>query len=328
VVPISHRELDAASITDPALRRAYVRCRELNAARGRTYFLATRLLPRSRRPAVHALYGFARYVDDLVDEPGPEATPARARANLDEAERLLRAGLSGVRGIHPVVLALADTIERFDIRPALFTAFLRSMRMDLDVRDYPTRADLAAYTYGSARVIGLQMLPVLGTVTDAARAAPLAAALGEAFQLTNFIRDVAEDLDRGRVYLPADELAAFDVDRDRLRWCRARCRADLAVRRAVADQIATTRAVYRFARAGIGMLRPESRPCIATACTLYAQILDRIERQDHDVFAGRASVGAVQRVRVAAPAAAKALAWNMWQRVPRARPAVPGGGAR
>jgi phytoene synthase len=156
-------------------------------------------------------------------------------------------------------------------------------------------------------VIGLQMLPVLGTVVDRAEAAPRAAALGEAFQLTNFLRDIAEDLDRDRVYLPADELAAFDVDRDRLRWCRERNRADAAVRRAVADQIATTRAIYDRARAGVAMLAPVSRPCIQTALTLYSEILDRIEALDHDVFAARASVGAARRVRVAVPALAKAL---------------------
>jgi phytoene synthase len=309
VVAVTRRELDAAGITAPALRAAYLRCRVLNATHGRTYFLATRLLALAQRPAVHALYGFARWVDDLVDEPGPAATPDTVRAALDRVERELAAGFTAGRGdepVEPVVSALVHTVERYDIDRALFTAFLRSMRMDLDVRDYPTRADLERYTYGSARVIGLQMLPVLGTVTDPTEAAPRAAALGEAFQLTNFLRDVAEDLDRDRVYLPADELAAFGVDRDRLVWCRSRGTADPAVRRAIADQIATTRAVYREAVAGIAMLRPESRPCIATAFSLYGGILGRIEAMGHDVFAGRAAVGTGRKLLVAAPALAKA----------------------
>ena len=93
------------------------------------------------------------------------------------------------------------------------------MRMDLTVTDYPNRAALDRYMYGSAEVIGLQMLPVLGTVGAREEAAPYAAALGKAFQLTNFLRDVDEDLERGRVYLPADELAAHGVDRDLLTWC-------------------------------------------------------------------------------------------------------------
>ncbi len=304
---MTRRELDAAGITDPGLRAAYARCRLLNATHGRTYFLATRLLSPDRRPAVHALYGFARWVDDLVDEPGPRSTPATVKAAIDQADRALSAGFRDGDADEPVVSALVHTAERYDIDRTLFTAFLASMRMDLDVRDYATRADLERYTYGSARVIGLQMLPVLGAVTDPAAAAPSAAALGEAFQLTNVLRDVAEDLDRDRVYLPADELAAASVDRERLLWCRDRGAADAAVRRAIADQVAVTRTIYREAAAGIAMLRPESRPCIATAFALYGGILDRIEAMDHDVFAGRAAVGTGRKLRVAAPALV--MAW-------------------
>jgi phytoene synthase len=303
---MSRRELDAAGITDPALRTAYLRCRVLNATHGRTYFLATRLLAPHQRPAVHALYGFARWVDDLVDEPGPDATPDLVAARIGRAERLLSAGLADGGGDEPVVRALVHTVERYEIDPGLFSAFLTSMRMDLDVTEYPTRADLETYTYGSARVIGLQMLPVLGAVTDRATAERPAALLGEAFQLTNFLRDVAEDLDRGRVYLPADELAAAGVDRERLVWCRDRGAADAKVRAAVADQVARTRAVYREAVLGIPMLRPESRPCIATAYALYSGILDRIAAMEHDVFAGRAAVGTRRKLRVAAPALARA----------------------
>ena len=102
-----------------------------------------------------------------------------------------------------MVRAVADTADRYGIEPTLFPDFLASMRSDLHVTDYPTYADLRAYMHGSAAVIGLQMLPVLGTVVRREEAAPHAAALGVAFQLTNFLRDVGEDLDRGRVYLPA-----------------------------------------------------------------------------------------------------------------------------
>src|SRR6202012_1840856 len=163
------------------------------------------------------------------------------------------------------------------------------------------------YVHGSAEVIGLQVLPVLGTVGPRHEAAPYAAALGKAFQLTNFLRDVAEDLDRGRVYLPADELAAFGVDTELLRWCRAHQRTDRRVRAALADQHATTRAIYRYARAGIEQLQPVSRPCVTTALVLYSEILDRIEQLDFAVFAERARVGKGRRLRGAAPQLARGL---------------------
>ncbi|MCO5994175.1 phytoene/squalene synthase family protein [Actinoallomurus rhizosphaericola] len=315
---LARRELDAAGITDPLLRASYRRCRALNARHGRTYFLATRLLPPSRRPAVHALYGFARHTDDLVDEPAPGHGPDRVAALLDDVAAALTAGLRTGRSDHPVLAAVVDTAGRYGIAGALFTAFLRSMRMDLAVTGYPTRAALRDYMYGSAEVIGLQMLPVLGTVGDPAEAVPHATALGRAFQLTNFLRDVGEDLDRGRVYLPADELAAYGVDRDLLAWCRRTGRVDPRVRRALADQIGRTRAIYRLARPGIALLDPASRPCIATAYALYSRILDRIEDRGHNVFAGRVSVGTGRRLALAGSAFGRTL-WTRAVHTPPAR---------
>jgi phytoene synthase len=288
------RELAAARIVEPTLQAAYARCRELNARHGRTYFLATRLLPASRRPAVHALYGFARYADDIVDGDLPQADVRLAA--LDAA---LRPALATGHSDEAVLAALADTVARYGIEPDLFTRFLHSMRMDLTTTDYPTRAALSEYVHGSAEVIGLQMLPVLGTVCAPEEAAPHAAALGYAFQLTNFLRDVAEDLDRGRVYLPADELAAHGVDRDLLLWCRRVGHADPRVRRALAEQVERTREVYRRAWPGVLLLRPESRPCVATAFTLYSRILDVIAEAGYDVFGARAVVRPSRRVALA-----------------------------
>src|SRR5581483_1326248 len=204
-------------------------------------------------------------------------------------------------GAEAVVTAVADTARRHRLDPAHFEAFLASMRMDTEVTDYPTYADLDRYMYGSAAVIGLQMLPVLGTSVPLAEAEPAAAALGVAFQLTNFLRDVGEDLDRGRVYLPADELAAFGVDRELLAWCRAGGRRDSRVRRALAHLVARNRAVYRRAAPGIAQLAPASRPCVRTAYALYSGILDRIEAADYDVLTARATVPVRRRLAVAVP---------------------------
>jgi phytoene synthase len=300
-------ELDAAGLTDPRLRAAYQRCRELNARHGRTYYLATKLLTRAQRPAVHALYGFARWADDIVDDVPPGTSTAQVAARLDGLRQDLFTGLQQGHSDDPILAAVVDTAGRYQLAPDLFTDFMDSMRMDLEVTSYPDRAALDRYVHGSAEVIGLQVLPVLGTVGPRHEAAPYAAALGKAFQLTNFLRDVAEDLDRGRVYLPADELAAFGVDTELLRWCRARQQTDRRVRAALADQHATTRAVYRYARAGIERLLPASRPCVTTALVLYSEILDRIEQLDFAVFAQRARVSKTRRLRVAAPELARAL---------------------
>ncbi|MBQ0964043.1 MULTISPECIES: phytoene/squalene synthase family protein [Streptomyces] len=301
---MSRRELDAAGITDPLLRAAYTRCRRLNARHGKTYFLATRLLPLERRSAVHALYGFARWADDIVDDLDRHRTPEERDRLLRRLESDLADGLLTRAGREPVVRAVADTAGRYGIDHALFADFLSSMRADLTVTHYPTFADLQGYVHGSAAVIGLQMLPVLGTVTAREEAAPHAAALGVAFQLTNFLRDVGEDLDRGRVYLPGDLLAAHGVDRPLLEWSRRTGRRDRRIRAALMAAEAMTRRVYRTAEPGITMLDPRVRPCIRAAFTLYGGILDAIAEQDYSVLHRRA---VVSRRRRAATAAAGVL---------------------
>jgi len=301
-------ELDAAGITDPALRASYATCRALNAAHGRTYFLATRLLPAARRPAVHALYGFARYADEIVDDLDDRRPAAEKAARLDALTADLHAALDGAPTAVPVLPALADTARRYAIDRMHFADFMASMRMDTTVTEYATFDDLAVYVHGSAAVIGLQMLPILGTRVPRVQAEPHAAALGVAFQLTNFLRDVGEDLDRGRVYLPRDELAAFGVDRELLAWCRRTRRADPRVRRALAHLVAHTRGTYRRAEPGIAMLEPVSRACVGCAFILYRGILDEIEAAGYAVLHRRVAVSTRRRATVAVPRLARALA--------------------
>ncbi|WP_084524197.1 phytoene/squalene synthase family protein [Nocardia inohanensis] len=301
----------AASEDEARLARAYRDCRRIAAAHGRTYFLATRLLEAERRPAVHALYAFARMVDDIVDAADAPTRAAESARSLDRIEYELRGRLAQAPVDTPatdedrILLAVSDTIRRYGIAPEHFWVFLDSMRMDIpggpQYRDrYPSMDALREYMRGSAAAIGLQLLPVLGTVVPRAEAEPAAAALGEAFQLTNFLRDIAEDLDRGRVYLPADELAAFDVDAGLLLHCRETGRTDQRVRRALAHLIAVNRGVYRRATPGIDLLSARVRPGIRTAATLYSGILDEIERTDYAVFTRRAVVPRHRRIRVAA----------------------------
>lgn len=301
------KELDAAGIDDTRLREAYQRCREINATHGRTFFLATQLLAPDQRPPIHALYGFARYADDILDEVNPSLGTQIRRQQLDELSRRFFAGEDRTGGTdEPVLTAVHDTARRYGITSDLFEDFLESMRMDLTVTDYPDRAAINHYMRGSAEVIGLQVLPILGTVAPMEETVPYAEALGRAFQLTNFLRDIDEDLVRGRIYLPADELAAHGVDRELLMWCHDNRRTDHRVRDALDEQHRITRDTYRYAAEGIARLAPRSRPCVAAALTLYSEILDQIEASGFAVFSRRMSVGKGRRLQVATAGIARA----------------------
>lgn len=298
------RALDAAGITAPALRASYRRCRRLNAEYGRTYFLATRLLPPAKRPYVHALYALARHADEIVDDRDPAATAERKAARLADWSGHLLAGIQDGRSDHSIGGAVVDTLRRWEIPPSHVADFLAAMRMDLTVVSYQTYEDLTRYMWGSAAVVGLQMLPVLEPVVDRDVVAPYAVDLGMAFQLSNFIRDVGEDLDRGRLYLPLDDLDHFGVDRDRL----ARRVVDGPVRRLLAYQIARTRELYRSAELGVRLLHPTSRDCIRTAHRLYRGILDEVERAGYQVLDRRVSVPLARRLAIAGPGWARAVA--------------------
>lgn len=309
-------ELQAAGIAPGQLREDYLLCRSLHAHHGRTYFTATRVLPPERRPGVHALYGFARWVDDIVDEPGPGTTAQEQRARLDAIDADLRRVFAGGEPGEPVLRALAHTVRRYDLPREYFTAFMASMRMDLEVPAYRDLDHLREYMYGSAAVIGLQVLPVLGTTVPREEAAPHAAALGEAFQLTNFLRDVAEDLRRGRVYLPSDVLADHGVDHELLERCAGARTPDPRARRAIAALVEVNQEFYREAEPGIAMLAPVASPCVATAFRLYRAILDEISAADFDVWSVRHRVPDRRKLAAAVPALARAL----WARgVPRPR---------
>ena len=303
---LSNRELDAAGIQGAALRASYRRCRAINAEHGKTYYLATLLLPPAKRPFVHALYGFARHADDLVDQTPGLSAAARADGLTRWTEELL-ADLDWGETSDPVGRAVLDTIARWAIPRDYLIDFVAAMRMDLAVTSYATYADLEKYMWGSAAVIGLQMLPILGRRDDTVRwdvIEPHAIALGTAFQLTNFLRDVGEDLRRGRVYLPLDSLERFDVDADRLR----RGIVDESIRSLIAWEIERARGLYAQAAPGIALVDATSRDCLRTAFTLYSDILTEIEAADYDVFDHRVVVGRTRRAEVGARGLTRALA--------------------
>jgi phytoene synthase len=279
------------------LAAAYARCRALHRRHGRTYYLATRLLPASKRRHVHALYGFARYADEIVDAAADLSVADRA-ARLAAWSAKFLAGLDGAGVDDPLLPAVLHTIAVLDLDRSDFESFLRSMAMDLTVTSYASYEDLLGYMEGSAAVIGTMMLPVLGP-TDPAAAREPARQLGLAFQLTNFIRDVAEDLRLGRVYLPEADLARFGVTRADLTTAAARGAAPRPVRELIGYEVSRARAHYAAAAPGITMLAPASQACIRTAYHLYGGILDEVEAAGCDVFLRRAVVPRRRRAAVA-----------------------------
>lgn len=277
-----------SGLQEAQLQAAYRYCRTLNARHGKTFYLATALLPADRRPHVHALYGFARYADDLVDRPAAGSNPL---AELESLQRDVDAAFERGAGTHPVVRAMLATVRRYDIDESLITDFLVSMHTDLMVRRYQTFTDLQAYMWGSASVIGLQMLPILGVTGDREIARTAAADLGIAFQLTNFIRDIGEDYQRGRIYLPLESVAAHEVSEAMF----GAPSISPQLRQLLKAEIARARQYYLRAAPGIETLAPSARDCVRTAAELYAAILSEIERLDYQVLSNRATVPRYRR---------------------------------
>ncbi|MBV7329828.1 squalene/phytoene synthase family protein [Chloroflexi bacterium TSY] len=271
-VTLQQTNIDAA-----LLKNAYARCRNLTAVHSRSFYLASSLLPGAKRRAVGALYAFCRISDDIVDQPVSDVRIALT----DWRRRMLDANFAPNDW---VALAWADTQTRYHIPVRYAEQLIEGVTADLYQTRYATFAELARYAYGVASTVGLMSMHIIGF--SGAEAIPYAIKLGVALQVTNILRDIAEDWRAGRVYLPQEELAAFHLTEADLeagqvddRW------------RAFMDfQIARNRRLYREAWPGIALLHPEGRLAIAAAARFYEGILDDIERRDYDVFASRAHV--------------------------------------
>jgi phytoene synthase len=275
------------------LAQSYEECKRLNALHGKTYYLATLLLPAAKRPPVHALYGFARYADEIVDDLASTLTPEEKAVALRTWGDTVLADLRAGESSDLIGRALVDTVNKYSIPLEYFDAFMVSMEMDLTVTRYQTYDDLMTYVYGSAVVIGLEMLPILGYSDP--RAIEAATALGTAFQLANFIRDIGEDIDRGRIYMPLDDLTRFGVSEEML----LKRQLTPEIVDAIKYQIARVRDLQDKAEAGIQYLDPISRPCIRAASELYCGIVDEIEANGYDIFNKRATTSSWRRARVA-----------------------------
>lgn len=278
------------------LEAGYARCAELTRQYGTTYYWGARLLPRHQRRDVYSVYALCRLADDIVDEPERVDLAVPQDGTPEERLNAFRAtffdALATGRSEEPVMAAIVDSIRRRGTDPECFERFFDAMALDLHQSTWATWEELRdRYMEGSAAVIGEMMLPVLEPYTPEAMGP--ARALGHAFQLTNFLRDVGEDLDRGRVYLPQEDLRRHGADPS-LRRVTPQWRAMMA------EQFARNRALYDEGRRGLPMLPPASRRCVGTALVLYSRILDRIEARDYDVFSGRVRVPAREKVGVLA----------------------------
>jgi len=272
------------------LEQSYALCKQLNRRYGTTYYWSTHLLPAVKRHHVHALYGFCRYADDIVDDLGVRATSAQRQAALTDFGDRFFVDLERGVSEDAVLKAVVHTVKAFDIDPECFRRFLRSMAMDFTCETYETFEDLLDYMDGSAAVIGEMMLPILEPTSPAAY--DHARDLGIAFQLSNFWRDVNEDLDRGRVYVPQEDLRKFGADpwlrKATPEWCEL-----------MAFEIARTRRYYESADLGIPMLPTASARCIRGARALYSGILTEIEKAGFDVFSARVRVPTWKKLAVA-----------------------------
>ncbi len=272
------------------LEAGYRRCAELTRQYGTTYYWGARLLPAAQARDVYAVYALCRLADDIVDLPARGTEPSDPAERLAGFRRGFREALDAGTSSDPVMAAVVDSLRRRGTDLECFDRFFDAMALDLTRTSWATWPELRdGYMEGSAAVIGEMMLPVLEPVSAEAKAP--ARALGLAFQLTNFLRDVGEDLDRGRVYLPADEVAAHGADP----WLR---QVTPQWRALMAAQIARNRALYVESLPGLDLLPPASRRCVGTALVLYSRILERIEAADYDVFSQRVRVPDLEKATI------------------------------
>jgi phytoene synthase len=256
---------------------AYKRCRRLQRRHDPTFYVATRMLPADVRPAVHALYGYVRGADEIVDGGGRWSSAEARRAQLNAWEAELFDGLEAGHSDHPVIGALVDAGGRWDLPLDELTVYMDSMRGDCSPRvRIGSREELDTYMNGSAAAVGRIMAPLLGVPSDDREQV---AGLGVAFQLTNFIRDVREDFAMDRVYLPG--IAAEDL---------AAARAGHGVRSRVAEEVSRARGLFSDTLGVTGAVSPSLRPGMRFAAAVYARVLDRIERNEFDVLGSRTAL--------------------------------------
>jgi len=260
-----------------SLDHSYETCRRMQRRHDPTYYWATRRLPPEIRPATHALYGYVRTADEIVDGPHRLASADARRAALDAWERELERGRVAGRSTNPIVGALVDAGRRHGLPLDELRTYMRSMRIDCAPVRIETWPELEAYMDGSAGSVGRIMAPLLGVP---ARHHAGFGRLGQAFQLTNFIRDVREDTRLDRVYLPAEDRARFGVGEPDLRDAHA----SAELRALLALEVRRARGLFADAEPAMASAPGSVRTGIRFAVGVYQRVLDRVERIEFDVL--------------------------------------------
>lgn len=269
------------------LREAYALCRRVAHRYGANFSVGFRFLPRAKRDAVYASYAFCRFVDDVVDEnPG-----ADVRERIDRWEQELGRAYAGAP-TRPVTVALADTVRRYPIPQAAFAGLIEGCRMDLVKNRYRTFEELMVYSDLVATTISTMSLAIFGYRDEAAVAR--GRDLATAFQLTNILRDVGEDIVKDRIYLPQDELERFGVSEDDLKTKRM----TLEFTELMRFQIQRVRGHYRDAEPLLDMIEPDARRCTFLMGSVYYQVLDRIEASGYRVFGGRIGLTLLEKTGI------------------------------
>ncbi|QLG63299.1 phytoene/squalene synthase family protein [Halorarum salinum] len=274
------------------------RSKRIQRRTGRTFHFATRVLPERVRHPTYVMYAFFRLADEVVDDPDP-GPPAEQRAELS---RLRAAALGHVETADPVLSAFADVRDEFGIADGDVRAFLDAMASDVETRRYETYGDLSAYMDGSAGAVGRMMTAVMEP-EDPDAAIPHATALGEAFQLTNFVRDVGEDVvERDRVYLPAETLAEHGATVAQVR----RLEFDGSVAAAIRHELLRAESLYRDGVAGIELLPSDCRFAVLFAAVLYADHHRLVRSLGYDTLTRTPSLGTARKAFLLARTS---LAW-------------------
>jgi phytoene synthase len=289
-----HATLEVESVLESrlsgshGLAESYALCGRIARNRARNFYYAFLLLPSEKRAAMCAVYAFMRYCDDLSDDLN-DGSQAAARA-IDQWEEHLRRALTGDPPDHGLWPAFIDTVNRYRIPHDYFYDMIRGVRTDLEPRRIVRFEELYEYCYRVASVVGLTVIHILGFESD--RALNLAEKCGIAFQITNILRDVKEDADNDRVYLPEEDLQRFGVTKDHLRATRPSA-ALLALMRFEADR---AWAYYRESFGLVQLTAPSGRACLRALIGIYSNLLRAIEKENFDVLSQRVRLSAGHKV--------------------------------